>query len=310
MKSFREFGFIVKYLVRQTSADDLDKLSVWLKKPENEVVFRSFVKINYAMDYNVKAFDADKASKRLLRTITREKRGHKIRRVRRITGYAAAVLLLLSAGYYFSVQKEQELPVLQIEQKNVTLRLDDGSVRELQEADTIAVSSNSGKVMGVQKGNMLDYSKDNTTEELVYSTLTVPYGKRFNLVLSDGSKVYLNAGSSLRYPVKFSGEGTRKVSLKGEAFFEVAKDPEHPFIVEAQELNVRALGTSFNVSAYPEDVLTGVVLVEGAVGMYPKGKDFDAGTDVILRPGMMGAFDRAGHTIKTRMVMPASRIQQ
>ncbi|WP_461533738.1 FecR family protein [Sinomicrobium sp.] len=301
MKLGKDLDFIVKSLVGEASVDDLDKLSVWLRKPKNEAVFKTFVKINYAMDYNLKDFDADKASEKLLNAISEEKRGRKIGVIRKLSGYAAAALLLFSTAYYF-LQYKEEQPLLQIEQKSVTLQLDDGAVKTLQDTDTLAVRSNNGTTIGVQTGNVLDYSKSNTAEVPTYSTLTVPYGKRFNLILADGSKVYLNSGSSLRYPVTFAGEATRKVILKGEAFFEVAKDADHPFVVEAQELNVRALGTSFNVSAYAEDILTGVVLVEGAVGMYAKDKVFNADTDVILRPGMMGNFNRTDQTVDTRVV--------
>lgn len=92
------------------------------------------------------------------------------------------------------------------------------------------------------------------------------------------------------------------VYLNGEAFFDVAKDKAHPFIVNADNLNVRVLGTHFNVSNYPEDSHTDVVLVEGSVGMYSKGQNFDPEKNVVLKPGFKGSFNKASFAINTKEV--------
>ena len=103
--------------------------------------------------------------------------------------------------------------------------------------------------------------------------------------LADGSKVYLNAGSSLRYPVRFAGE-RREVVLTGEGYFEVAKDTARPFVVKAGEIDVRVLGTAFNVNAYPERETVAATLVEGSVQV-----NYKAGQQVI-RPGMQLVYDK------------------
>src|SRR5690606_36367432 len=114
------------------------------------------------------------------------------------------------------------------------------------------------------------------SDKLAYNTLKIPFGKKFRLQLSDGTMVHINSGSTLKYPIKFIAGENRQVYLDGEAFFDVAKDKKHPFIVNADNLNVRVLGTHFNVSNYPEDAVTDVVLVEGSVGMYRSNEEFDA----------------------------------
>ena len=100
------------------------------------------------------------------------------------------------------------------------------------------------------------------TEE--YQTLVVPRGGEYKLVLEDGSRVYLNSNTKLHFPLVFAGE-KRVVHLEGEAYFEVAKDKDKPFIVKTKEQSIEALGTKFNVSAYPTDSLLTTTLLEGSV---------------------------------------------
>ena len=159
-----------------------------------------------------------------------------------------------------------------------------------------------GQVVGKQKGQQLVYSNDVDVAAETYNTLSVPYGKRFDLNLSDGTKVHLNAGSSLRYPVKFISGKIRQVFLKGEAYFDVAENKKNPFIVNAYELNVQVVGTEFNVVAYPENMNTDVILVEGSVGLYESIEEFDIAKNTMLQPGFKASFDKEHKTINTGKV--------
>ncbi|MEO8255562.1 MAG: FecR family protein, partial [Flavobacterium sp.] len=111
-----------------------------------------------------------------------------------------------------------------------------------------------------------------------------------------------NSGTTLKYPVKFIAGANRQVFLDGEAFFDVAKDKKHPFVVNANKLNVRVLGTHFNVSSYPEDDMTDVVLVEGSVGMYSSSEEFNADKNTILKPNFKGSFNKNNNHIDTKEV--------
>lgn len=106
-------------------------------------------------------------------------------------------------------------------------------------------------------------SERDATKIAAYNTIEVPVGQRASLTLSDGTRVWLNAGSSLRYPSEFDRD-TRRVELQGEGFFEVAPDQANPFIVHTPLLNIKVLGTQFNVKAYGNAVAT-VALAEGKV---------------------------------------------
>lgn len=143
--------------------------------------------------------------------------------------------------------------------------MDDGSVKIINDANEAQIVNSNGSVIGIQKGNKMVYDGISASNELVYNELKVPYGKRFDIVLSDGTNVSLNAGTTIKYPVKFLPGKEREVYLMGgEAFFNVVKDTKHPFRVNAQELNVEVLGTKFNMAVYSEDESSDIVLVEGS----------------------------------------------
>ncbi|WP_170063242.1 FecR family protein [Polaribacter porphyrae] len=250
----------------------------------------------------MKKFNTDQSKKNLLEMINKEKKVIRMRKFQKFTKYAAALVMLLTTGYFYwfgGVDKNEDLT---IPQENIVLTLSDGQTKIINPEEEKEVKDSKGKVLGVQKGEKLTYANNTETQEIVYNKLTVPYGKRFKLELSDGSQVALNSGTSIRYPVKFIEGKNRQVYITGEAFFEVAKDKQHPFIVNAQDLNVQVLGTQFNVAAYPEDNSTEVVLVEGSVGMYNKNKKFSKNTTTVLNPGVMGTYKKINKETTTQEV--------
>lgn len=218
--------------------------------------------------------------------------------------YAAAAIVLIGLGILFqqgffeSTDAQLLVPVDEV----ITLELENGTIKVIDEDGNTQIMDKDGTVVGSQKGTQLVYEGKAATEEVVYNILTVPYGKRFDLLLSDGTVVYLNAGTKMRYPVTFLEGARRQVFLTGEAYFDVAKDPDHPFIVNAEELNVQVVGTEFNVSAYQEDETTAVVLVEGSVGLYQDGSELEGKTSMFLEPGFQGTFGRANNNLSAKKV--------
>lgn len=228
--------------------------------------------------------------------------------LRKYAAIAAIFIGVLTTGYFYQQGyfNGSQDAVLIPNVEAITLELDNGNIEVLNEDGTTQVMDANGNVVGTQQGNQLVYTDEAVTESMVYNTLNVPYGKRFEVSLSDGSKAYLNAGSSLKYPIKFLKGENRQVYLYGEAFFDIATDKEHPFIVNADELNVQVLGTEFNVSHYSEEPNIEVVLVEGSVGMYIEGEDFDNDQNTVLVPGTKGSFDRTNSSIDTREVVTST----
>ena len=208
--------------------------------------------------------------------------------------YAAILVLVVGIGYFFIQQKlSSDLPV--IDKNAITLELGNGNIQIITEKEQSAILDKNGKVVGKQQGSVLSY-KDVANEVVsaapIYNELTIPYGKTFKLILSDGTVVHLNAGSSIKYPVKFIEGTKREVFLHGEAFFDVTKDADHPFVVNVNDLNVRVLGTKFNVSSYPEEENVSTVLIEGSVALHGKDNDFNSANTVLLEPGYKGEWNQ------------------
>jgi len=218
---------------------------------------------------------------------------------------AASVVVLLGVGFLYKQNILNTTPQQKFDFKStdIVLQLEDGKVQIIHEDNTVQLLDSKGNVVGNQAGNKLVYENNSDLEKVSYNTIKIPYGKKFQLQLSDGTLVHLNSGTTLKYPVKFIAGENRQVFLDGEAFFDVAKDKNHPFIVNADNLNVRVLGTHFNVSNYPEDAATDVVLVEGSVGMYNSNEEFNADKNTILKPGYKGSFNRENATMMTKPVI-------
>jgi transmembrane sensor len=130
----------------------------------------------------------------------------------------------------------------------------------------------------------------------VLNQLVIPYGNQSKVVLSDNTVVWLNAGSRLVYPTLFKDK-TREVFLVGEAYFEVSKNPKKPFIVNLSGIDIKVLGTSFNVSAYSEDNVIQTVLKEGSVAIRRKGANFFE-NDIVIKPNQLASFDKTSNDTK------------
>ncbi|MGE5944341.1 MAG: FecR family protein, partial [Flavobacteriales bacterium] len=206
--------------------------------------------------------------------------------------YAAVFTVFLSASlgiYFVNTSQINSTIVLEnnVDTPQIILELEDGSIKTLNEANSETITDSKGKKVVTQAQNVLLYSNDGhpTEEKLVYNKLTVPYGKKFQIVLSDGTHVFLNAGSSLRYPIKFLDKLNRDVYLDGEAYFEVKKDAAHPFTVITEKMNTRVLGTKFNVSSYKNEDNTSSVLVSGAIDVYNASEKYNPKKAISIKPG-------------------------
>jgi len=224
---------------------------------------------------------------------------------RKYISIAASFVILLAIGLayqkgFFNAKSE---PKFDFKSGDIVLQLENGNTQIISENNKVEVRDANGNIVGNQDGDKIVYDNNSGLEKVAYNTIKIPYGKKFQLQLSDGTVVHLNSGTTLKYPVKFIAGENRQVYLDGEAFFDVAKDKKHPFIVNADNLNVRVLGTHFNVSNYPEDAVTDVVLVEGSVGMYNINEEFNAAKNTILKPGYIGSFNRQNTQISTKPVI-------
>jgi ferric-dicitrate binding protein FerR (iron transport regulator) len=170
-----------------------------------------------------------------------------------------------------------------IDPSKISLTTSDGEVIDLENLDDQQTKINNNTLVN-QNVNTLYYKNDPTSKEIKYNTLKVPYGKIFNIELSDGTKVYLNSGTSLRFPVNFIGGHDREVFIEGEAFFEVTKSKLSQFKVSSNNTSVNVYGTKFNFKHFPEDNFSEVILTEGSLGVSKINLEND-GKILVIKPG-------------------------
>lgn len=220
--------------------------------------------------------------------------------------YAAILVLVFFSGatsYYFyqhsakqnQFQLADAIPV----QGEAMIILSDGSKVSLEKQMSEISYSQNGKQLIVNSDTI---NQKSGSQEESMNKVIVSYGKKSMIVLSDGTKVWLNAGSQLTYPAVFLNKD-RKVTLIGEAFFDVAKNPQRPFIVSASDLSVHVLGTRFDISAYPEDKVIQTVLEEGKVNLKYSGNGiFNRENVVEMNPNQMVVYDKSLGEASSEMV--------
>jgi transmembrane sensor len=194
-------------------------------------------------------------------------------------GVAAAACILIMAGYWVFKPAAQKETTLVTQKETTTPDLLPGkknkAVLILADNKQIVLDSTGAGMLSVQgdasvrkdANGQIIYESGNTQNkptEVVYNTLEIPNGGEYELVLSDGSKVWLNSASRIKFPVNFTGN-TREVEINGEAYFEIAKDKTRPFKVHFNSSTVEVLGTHFNVNAYDNEITQAVTLLEGSV---------------------------------------------
>ena len=213
--------------------------------------------------------------------------------------YAAILILIISlVGFLYWYQSGRVVvETLTINNdiapggKGAQLILADGKTINLFDKKDFTIKESDGSV--IKKGQKsINYSKsESTSDKVIYNTMKTLKGMEYPLTLSDGTKVFLNAESKIKYPVAFKGN-LREVEISGEVYFDVAKDKSKPFIVRTGNMSLEVLGTSFNVKAYNDEKEIATTLVDGKVKVMAKGKN------VILTPGEQAVFTNNSLSVK------------
>lgn len=208
---------------------------------------------------------------------------------------AASLSLLLITGISIWYLIKEEISPMATIVENVHIEDNSDIQLLLSEDRTLAISNDESSIVYKEDGKIdIDSLEDiELYEELsAYNTLIVPYGKRSNLTLKDGTKVWINSGSKLVYPTTFS-PSERRVFVEGEAYFEVTRNDKSPFIVETKNLDIRVLGTSFNVTAFRDEPTFSTVLVHGSVEVTGNKNSRIRKTKTILTPNDRLAYHAA-----------------
>jgi transmembrane sensor len=294
---------IERWLSQDINGEEQAMLDAWLNEaPGNRVFFEHITSREVLLETLAQFYDAkamtDGAKADVHELIREEQTPIRSigKRIRYWAVAAAAIIIIATGGYLWYSQKAPTPVAIQDRQQPVPNDAAPGSYKArltLADGSTIVLdSAAAGKL--VQQGNTEVVNKNgglayapgtSAAGELIYNTLTTAKGEIYSLQLSDGSKVWLNSASSVRYPVAFNGSA-RRVEITGEAYFEVAHlDHNQPFIVMANGMEVKVLGTHFNINAYSDVPQVRTTLLEGRVQITPNG----SAKPVILEPGQQAA---------------------
>ena len=285
MKEISQYLFIAKLICKEriTGLDDSERrqLDSWKNESkEGERVFLNLKRIS--TEELEKRYDEVDVDMKWEDFKKRQQQGR--RNIRVGVTVAASICLLIISGLWLwlgGAKEERIVLAEQGRQNNVCLVLSTGEVVDISNVEQDEVKLDKGTKL--YSGNRLEYVRPDSLhkKELEFNQLIIPKGTFYHLVLSDGTKVWLNADSKIKYPVSF-GKDKREVSLHGEGYFEVAKDSTRPFIVSTDKMDVKVLGTTFDVNTYEDEGKSFVVLVEGLVEV-SAGK----GESRIITPGHM-----------------------
>ena len=290
---------LLRYLLGEMTREERREVEEWVaRSEENAAYFRRFQRLHLRVSWGMRSELVTTSFGALRRRLTRG------RRMWTRAGVAAAVALLLGVGGLL-VWEREALPEPSVREVAIVpgraravLHLSSG---ETVAMDTLAreLTERDGTAIRVDEDGRVAYEAagGGETERAPMNRIEVPRGGEFHVTLADGSEVWLNADSELRYPARFTG-ADRRVWLKGEAYFSVRTDSARPFVVEAEDVRVRVYGTEFNVSTQ-ETGRVETVLVSGSVGMG------HGGEEVALRPGEKGTFAReSGEMTVEEVAMP------
>ena len=214
---------------------------------------------------------------------------------------AASVVVIAGVSAWILLSQEPDVDNLSVTEKFepgkaiVTLEMASGLKYRLDTLSSV-VRNNRVNVAfdnndGVLKIKEQDSLADGAAKEIGYNTINVPYGGTYTVELCDGTKVYLNSGTTLEFPSRFDGK-VRSVILKGEAYFDVARNVSKPFVVEVDEMKVKVLGTSFNVKSYVDEPGVYTTLVEGSVAILRDGQP-----EKKIKPGEQAYYNKGVGTL-------------
>jgi ferric-dicitrate binding protein FerR (iron transport regulator) len=279
-KHWKISELLVKQLNGKLTSEEQRALDQWLlADPANQALFdRLLDEETMKADLELmNSFDAEQGVQKIAARIHLDEymeaqRKHKRMFYFRVGASIAALLVISFLIIVFTGRQPEQLAAAKEKVKTTIedstrlyLTLADGSKIDLETADKGVISQQSGAVITKSENGVLNYDSDQAVDATdSYNTLSVPKGKRFEMILPDGSKVWLNALTTVKYPVSFNKQ-ERVVELNGEAYFEVAHNPGWPFKVKTGNQVVEVLGTHFNVEAYAGDSKINTTLAEGNV---------------------------------------------
>jgi ferric-dicitrate binding protein FerR (iron transport regulator) len=230
----------------------------------------------------------------------RQPHSFKTRSILRYAAIFIAFLMIGSVGVYWFLVRDNQFYTFST--KSITrsdsqsrLLLSDGTKVNLDKQNS-KISLAEEQQIVINNNKIIDLTEEKISDQTKMNEIVIPFGKKSQLILEDGTKVWLNAGTRMAFPTKFSGK-KREVFLEGEAYFEVAHNKNIPFIVNTNEIAVKVLGTRFNLSAYSSDQLTEAILLEGKVSVSEQSALKFMKAETYLAPNQKASFNKELKTI-------------
>lgn len=291
----KEIRLLLKNLNGRISPKDRIWIEEWINKiPENRAFYNKLKELKAAGTdlHTLQNLDVESAWEEVLAKVEDRKTVITLQTSRRKSFYryaavaAVAGICILLNFYYqpFASDFNSSSTV-----NSLSVETGDGKVEFIKTESTKQLFNSAGEAIASQNADTLIYKPILNSDAITYNTLNVPHGKMFTLKLGDGSSIRLNAGSRITYPIAFKSGEKRLITLRGEAYFNVSKREDQPFVINTQGVNVEVLGTSFNVNSYTENAEVTVALVEGSVKMY--NEKSTQNPSVYLKPNQLGSFN-------------------
>ena len=278
---------IIKYITEgKISNENLQSLKIWLDNPKNKEHFKEIVKTNQQFDVSYLNIDIEDTYEKIRKASEHKKPKTKPHTV--FFKYAATILIFISISYgTYSIFFKDQIDL----NNNITLKLIDGTFKKIETGSNNNIANEAGEIIAKVESNvLLILSNQNVTLNDGLYQLNVPYGKKIKVSLPDNTLITLNSGSQLKFPSSFLETKSREVFLEGEAYFDVMKNKKAPFIVHTMNMDVRVLGTRFNVSSYDNDDVAFVALEEGSVAVNKPMQSYNENTSLIITPGEQVVF--------------------
>ena len=308
MEHNREILFEISALIYKSLSGDITReellmLDAWKNASERNLELYEKICSDKVMQDKIKLYSGSNVQTAFDSFIRRrEKKNTRRRLVVRISRYAAIIALPLFVVLFYFNRAEIGDGLVELSENTVpvkrnapVLTLSNGQEMILYNQDITLNEENGVRITMKTTGGMQYNTSDSTKSEMVYNTLTTPSQCDFTFTLADGTRVWLNAKSSLRYPVAFTGN-ERVVYAEGEIYLEVAKDRKHPFFVVLNGMKVEVLGTSFNINSYADENFAEVTLVEGHVAAHVDDDSYD------LLPNRQLRWDKENQSVDIKMV--------
>ncbi|MCU4173594.1 FecR family protein [Carboxylicivirga sp. N1Y90] len=284
--------YIIKELNGTLSNTEHQELKNWLDDSEQNKANYMHYKSLYLKTKEIsvyKSIKKDVAWHRINNTISSKKLSIQPWFAYASATVAAAAVIAFVILFIFNTKDDQatELANLTVQPgaSKAILETGSGEYLVLDGDNKTMIQSSTGKIIGTDSLDVLSYHNNIGLDKIEFNTIKVPRGGEYQLVLSDGTKVWLNSESELRFPVAFTGD-IRQVDLIGEGLFDVKQNKTKPFIVKTEYSKVKVYGTQFNVMSYPDDMLQETTLVEGSVSVIRNGKE------TIIQPGQQARLDK------------------